>query len=626
MIFGVCMAVTYGYRGLPLLNAGDADGYRFFRGLEWFLLMLPAILLSGFTVACSVHWQGVHGNGRRFTQAQFDRFKGVVLVSIGIVFFCAFNHEVFAPMAKNRLADYRSGPAELQFAKGTAHDLLEAGQPEFAYQYAKRAVEISRKDAEAQALLTFVEDEMKLARDKVRQEKRELETVDSKKLISSADMSYSVRELVEKAKACADNSDWFNAHYWASLAVAGCSGTDGNLSQAAALANQAWNALHNPSGFDNEAELDYYNRKMEAYQSLQAGATSDIVKAYYDFLELQSYPGRISEDPDVTRFLELAREALANDYFFIDETDLMEQLENSRNVYFALDNPIEKTRSVFYARGVMDTKLDGRSVRYLDGLSLVTCSEQGKFVRSVYAPIAKVVATPVKMLPESVQEAVGARKSWGQIPVLMLQAVDRKTRGIVSLPKYSYQESGVSLDVLKIAGFSQAEEPKDLSYMRQLESELLGESNTMLLSMPYSDFVLLKDASGGPDKMNLIALHNFVKKAKSYGFSYEVFIKNLVCRGLYPFFILILCIIAATMGWNYRIDGEKVNFKFRWLFLVPLYGVVTYLVIDVATYFYEVVNYVMVGFFPSWVVWVCLVLYLLIFAGVSVNFLARHDH
>ncbi len=94
---------------------------------------------------------------------------------------------------------------------------------------------------------------MKLSHDKARLEKKERQTVDAKMALSYADKSYSVSELLQKAREATQAEDWFNAHYWATIAVASCSGTDVNMSEAASLASNAWNELHNPAGFVNEA-------------------------------------------------------------------------------------------------------------------------------------------------------------------------------------------------------------------------------------------------------------------------------------------------------------------------------------------------------------------------------------
>ena len=52
LMFIICIVVTFCYRAVPELNPGDADRYRFVRGLLWFVRFLPAVLVSGYAVGC----------------------------------------------------------------------------------------------------------------------------------------------------------------------------------------------------------------------------------------------------------------------------------------------------------------------------------------------------------------------------------------------------------------------------------------------------------------------------------------------------------------------------------------------------------------------------------------------
>ena len=58
LIFIACLIGTYAYRQIPELIPSTKNTYRMLRALNWFLTLLPSILLSGFAVACSVIWKG----------------------------------------------------------------------------------------------------------------------------------------------------------------------------------------------------------------------------------------------------------------------------------------------------------------------------------------------------------------------------------------------------------------------------------------------------------------------------------------------------------------------------------------------------------------------------------------
>ncbi len=633
LIFAICLGVSFFIPQVPELNLGDEKTYRFFRCLTMFLHLLPTILLSGSTVAYSRIWQKNTKNTQvRFSPIMFERYRNVMIASLVCVFIVSANQEIFRPLVAGKIERLISGPSELKEAKSTAQHLLDIGEAELAYPYAMRAVAISPKDKESLSLLNTVKNTMDLAHDRALHEsKAKKENAktgeDSDSLVKVDNEYYTIKQLLEKSTLAFENKDWFNAHYWASIAVQACKGTDTNLQDAYNLANEAWNNLKNPVGFNNEAEQDYYAKKIEAYSALNAHNSSDNIKAYYDFLSLKSYPGRKNNDPDVDRFFILAEQAVQNDYFFIDETDNLKELTNNHNIYFSLKDNKTGGTNIFYIKGSFDTKQDGRTVRYLDGLTVVSYSPEGKFIRSMYAPIAKVTAQPTSIIPKEQLDSLGIDSSWSSIPYIMLQALDRETRGQISTPVYSYEETGLTEKLRTIMGFTSLDKSDSFLNKDILDFArfLTPESKTVLLPMPFSDFTIINGASAGPSRMDLVSLSSFLTKVTKYGFSYEVFANNLVSRMAYPLFALVLFIFVATMGWNYRIEGAKSPFKFRWIFLVPIYGAIIYIIVDICTYLYFLINYVIVGFAGSSALLVAFVLYLLLFIFMSVNFLRHRD-
>ena len=287
------------------------------------------------------------------------------------------------------------------------------------------------------------------------------------------------------------------------------------------------------------------------------------------------------------------------------------------------------TKDVIYIKGSWDTKSDGYAVRYLDGLTIVTFSKSGKFMRSMYAPIAKVISQPVSVLDDETKRLQGIQDSWKSIPYVMLQAVDRETKGVVVAPSYSYVESGLPDYVLQTEGLVDRSPLTDTMQMEETISELktivtrmLPETRSIILPMPYRDFTATNQATGGPDRMDLATLFLFLKKAQDYGFSTEVFSRSLLGRAMFPLLMLMLFIAFATLGWNYRVDDDT-SFKFRWLFLVPIAGAITYLILKIIEYFYDLLNYVIVGAFGGAALWVALGVNVVLLMAVSLYFLAR---
>ena len=116
---------------------------------------------------------------------------------------------------------------------------------------------------------------------------------------------------------------------------------------------------------------------------------------------------------------------------------------------------------------------------------------------------------------------------------------------------------------------------------------------------------------------------NFIPNAVEYGFSAEVFRESLLSRVMYPLFVLILFVCAASAGWNYRIESKSPHFKTVWLFIILLFGLVMYLIVEIAFYMFNIVNYVLVGTFNQAALVAAAVVYVVIFILASFYFMSR---
>ncbi len=640
MIFTICIAATFCYRGIPELNPGDANTFRFVRGIRWFAILFPAVLISGFALGCSIAWKNESvGSTRRFSEGIFARFGGVIVMALVITLVLSLTHEVVRPGLEKKYQALLEGPSDLALAKKSASELLASENPEYAYPYALRAYKICAKDPETSVLLKKSKDALDMAYDRSLYDTNRKSAVNLKEAmpLHTGDASYTAVEMLEKSNAAAAENNWYLAHYWASLAIKAATGLDSVMQDAKIAASNAWNELKNPSGFENKENYDFYTKKTQAYNALQAGNPSDNLKAYY-ILKTLSENGH-KDDPDVIRFLALAEEAVSNEYFFIDETEDIEKLKTTGDIYFALSDSATGTKNVYYIKGAMDSIEDGRSVRYLEGLTVATFSKSGKFIRSMYAPVAKVISQSVSAFDKETLSFKGISSSWKKVPFIMLQAVDRVTEGIVAEPRYSYTLTNLPDRILKAEGIEASqkyEKPVDggtgadmddaYTTLRSGIIRRLPETRTIVLSMPYDDFIAVNEAANGPEGMDLITISKFVKKATSYGFSREVYYKDLLGRTLYPLFLLCIMIFCATIGWNYRIDGgRRVQFKFRWVFLIPVSGFVTFLFLEFANYVYNMINYVIAGACGAGAFPVAIALYIVLLVLVSANFLSRHD-
>ncbi|MBQ1591397.1 MAG: hypothetical protein II077_05105, partial [Treponema sp.] len=515
-------------------------------------------------------------------------------------------------------------PSELKYSLETANFYFvqaELGQDPYqnaqlAVQYANRAFTIAPLNSDAILMLKKSKDKLEMEKSrKFASVKRRAEAIEDEQG-SNLDKSYTIKELVQKSKDCAAEKMWFESHYWAALAVEACKQEGITVEEAVVLANEAWERLKDPLGEDTKEENEYFRDKKIAYDCYMS---KQYLEAYYRFKNLSKPERKHVDDPEVKYFLALSENALKNSYFFIDETENMAKRENSNDIYFAHQNP-DGTKDVVYIKGALDVKETGGDVRYLDGLTVISYSKGGTFLRQMFVPIAKVVSQPISSLPEDSLKELGINKKWKNVPFVMLKAVDREDETKISEPVYSFEETGLSKELAQAANIKSFDAKTAANIV-----PFFNSGNTFILAMPYNDFSNVNDAASGPDKMNILALQKFIKSATGYGFSTEVFLKNLVCRAVFPLLLLVLFVFAACMGWNYRIEIDVEHFKFRWLFLIPVYGLLMFIIIELCQYMFNMANYVIVSAFGGAGLLVAAVIYIIIFALMSIIFMSRKE-
>ena len=488
---------------------------------------------------------------------------------------------------------------------------------QLALQYANRASLIAPLNQDAILMLKTAKDTLEMEKTrKFASAKQTTVVAPADEQSSELDRSYTIKELLEKSKTCASQEKWFESHYWAALAVEACKQEGLTVEEAVVLANDAWEKLKEPLGEDTREENEYFRDKKAAYDSYMA---KQYLEAYYRFKNLSKPERKHVDDPEVKYFLSLSEYALKNSYFFIDETENMAKRENKHDIYFSHQNP-DGSKDVIYIRGALDVKETGGDVRYLDGLTVINYSKAGSFLWQMFVPIAKVVSQPVSSLPEDSLRELGINKKWKSVPLVMLKAVDREDETKVSEPIYSFEESGLPKVLADAANIKSFETKAAANIV-----PFFNTGNTFVLPMAYNDFSNVNDAASGPDRMNILSLHNFIKNAAGYGFSTEVFSKNLVCRAVYPLLLLVLFVFAACMGWNYRIETDVEHFKFRWLFLIPVYGLLMFVIIELCQYMFNTVNYVIVSTFGGAGIFVAAVLYIITLAIMSIIFMSRKE-
>ena len=589
LAFAVCFLASYLMKNLPILLVGEELSYITTRGFLFFCKFLPALVFTSFLIGCAISY----GNDAEKAQIKYSplimtHFRKTMLASIGIVFAIALITEVFVPILEQKQARSRLKPVLFSEFMNLSREYYDKGNMNLAFEYSYNALLLNPKDSEAIYINDHAGAELnslKMILDRPEEPKYVFTPVKETK-------GETINSLLEKAKSAVEKENWFDAHYYAYLAIEVGSEKDINLEEANRLASEAWNHLFDPTIIKETDEQILFRKKREAYRTFIRG---DNIEAYYQFLEIAAFSDVAARDPDVVKFLALASQRLEDQCFFIEEVENLRRFESYNNVYFAISHD-DGSRDVVYIRGITPVKNSGRMIQYLRGFTLYTYSKDGRFLRSLFVPYAKMLTQKVETFDEESKLRFGIKDSFKSVPYLMMESISKNDRGGRIAPVYEY----------------------DADYTKQNEPYL---SNYFVLGLPQSDFNLLCDATGGARNMSLVSLMRFLPRSRDYGYSYEVYDSSFVYRITYPLIILICCIFMACMAWNYRLKEAQL-FKFKWIFLMPILTLVLYFVLEFTLYIYKMLDYALVIMLGAGAIYVSvalLVLILFIFCFIFVS-------
>ena len=542
---------------MPETIYGSAVEYKVYSVLILFFTFLPSILISAFLIGYS--WAfGRNSPNRveRFSSVFIEFIKSIFVVGIVCIGICVASAEFFSPMVQRKQANM----SEITENYSDYLELARYYTAQEEYSYAKFYIDnalILRPKAEEALSLS---DEIGIYYSSIKKETPEPEKGENKiKSGASGDVGYSVSTLVDEARKSFKMQEYFNAHYYASLALQIAPSDNGNIDAAKQLAAEAWNMLsENPSGLD-ENSISIFEKKKQGYFALVNG---DFEKAYYIFTSLkQTYP----LDLDIQRYHGIAFEKMNTKYFFIDETENLQLFEQYRDIYFS-NIRIDGGKDVIYIKGCTAIKKTGSFIQYLRDFSLFSFDSEGSLVYSFTVPYAKMSALPLEYTDSGFQEYMNSLGEKKIVPYILLESADRVSDGRFISPVFSHNDG-----------------------------DSAAHLNHYVLSLPYNDFVQICESSSGADVMPLMTLFQFAGKASLYGFSTEVYFQSLISRLTYPLILLIVFILTASLSWNYRLNSTLL-FKFIWLFTLPFFTFIAYIIFDTVLYLINLLYYVLFAF------------------------------
>lgn len=587
----VCAACSSLLLPLPELVPGAEGGYKALRALLLFLDWLPASAGAGFLVGAAVSLGGVEGGAVR-------RFRLVVLSSLACVFAVFFSGEVVRPVVSASIFAAEAAPRVFRTFLDLGNRCFQNGNMEMALRYASEALAVNPADEEARKLR---ENAVSLGNAEVdvphsRQSAPAEEVVTAPEPV---DVNYSwhetsgrsAEELLRKAEEAELDGRWIDAHYFALLA-ASTAGEGTELRRKARLqAAHYWGVLREPVELSDTPEMRLYRLKKAAYTQMSTG---DNVGAYFTFREMLETNELARDDPDVKKFLALVTERLKRTSFFTDELENLRKFESRRNVRFSVPKA-DGSVDVVSVRGVTPVRESGRSVQYLRGLSVFTFGSGGEFVRSVYAPFARLTFEDAALLPEAERAAWGVGPL-GEVPFVMLHGLDSKIRG---------------REVRPVATFADGAEGVC--------------PETLLLALGREDYEMLCSASQGERLLSPGKLWSLFKRASGFGYAAEPFGAQLLRCFAYPLFLLVLFIFLAKIAWNNRVEPGLV-FKFKWIFVLPVLTALLYVAVSLLDYAVRTLSFAFVASFGASAVVAALIVGLAGLLYVSTSFILHaHD-
>lgn len=560
------------------LLAPFVPAHKFRGAILLFIRFLPAFQISGLLIGYSLAFAGSAGE---FVPRWSDVLLGALKRAFILILACVALYVVLAEGLGTVFAARQENDVDrtLEYRRCLSAAKAQTGMGLYADAdvQLRAALTIWPKSPEATDLL----EQLKYKRADAAGHEAAKQTAVTAARETSTAPNLTVLEALDRASEAEKKLDYFNAHYYATLAMNLAPDTDPNKEVAKRLAAKAWNQIS--SGTDSikagdEARL--YATKKSGYESIQSG---DYLRAYYIFLSLLdsgSPKASARVDPDVEYFLDIAKKGLLGASFFLDETDNLRAFEAAHDVFFVIRHP-DGSAGAAYIRGVSWTRTGGTDMAYLRDFEYAAIGPSNALEYQISVPYAKLLSTT-------------SDGSAYPKPELLLHSVDRAKEGHDIWPAL-------------VAGN-------------------MPDSNRsiLVLDMDYRDFSMIVGANNGPAAMSLLDLYSFSSRARTYGFSPAVYQREMLRRLADPFLLLILSVLVLIFGWRFRLDGD-VPFKAWWILAVPLFPAISMVCVEVLRYLAGLCVHACVALFPALAPVGVLAGFAVCFLVVSFCFLAQRS-
>jgi len=268
LIFAFICLCVYGFITIQMPEGifGSSTVYKLYGVLQLFFTLFPAILISSFLIGYSwAFGKNSRQKVERFSSVYIDFVKSIFLVGLLCILLCVAVKEFLSPMVKNKQDAMQEVTEEFNEYIELARYYTSQKEYNYAKFYIDNALGLRPKSEEALSL----SDEIEIYYSSIKKETVNRDDYTDKGRQSSlSENGYTVSALVSEAHKAFLNKEYFNAHYYATLALQAASPDDGNIDRAKKIASDAWNLLaENPSDLD-EQSVHVYETKKEGYFAL----------------------------------------------------------------------------------------------------------------------------------------------------------------------------------------------------------------------------------------------------------------------------------------------------------------------------------------------------------------------
>lgn len=371
----LCHAVAFGF--LLLLSVFSFTTRTVLAELQWqwiaattwaeFYRLAPAVqgwaVLLVFALIAPMSAAGRAGSS-------FDRFGRSIIVLLAITLVFSVGYLVGYPSAVARVES-------LELTTTIASRLLDSAETARRERDYQRAEELLNQylslvvsSEEIESLLIEVREQARL--------QPAPETVEEAPLELRVPVRATAAELVDRAVAAMDRSDYSTAHYMAILAQA----LEPNNDEAARIGARSLEVLASLAPGDRESdEGRLFWRKQRARESF---TRQDYVDAYYQFAALaEEYP----RDPDVVRYLRAAEEQVAGLTVFRDDVEDALRLPGTPGLVFVNRADEQSVELV-----AIDKIVAARTGVYAQQIEWIEVDREGSVLRHGSSPYGKHAA------------------------------------------------------------------------------------------------------------------------------------------------------------------------------------------------------------------------------------------